>query len=126
MLRWVPGIVAALVANAFPLSRESAIRASLEHMGRMMDEGWNVVIFPEGEQRIGQPMLPFQSGTGMLGVESRTPVVPVHIVRERARGILPGSWRARVSVRFGAPLTFPPGTSYIDATQAIEDAVKAL
>ena len=56
------GIVAALVANAFPLSRESAIRASLEHMGRMMDEGWNVVIFPEGEQRLGQPMLPFQSG----------------------------------------------------------------
>ncbi len=56
-----------------------------------------------GEQRLGQPMLPFQSGTGMLGVESRTPVVPVHIVRERVRGILPGSWRARVSVRFGAP-----------------------
>ncbi|MDD9985442.1 MAG: 1-acyl-sn-glycerol-3-phosphate acyltransferase [Spirochaetaceae bacterium] len=123
--RW-RGILAALVANAFPLSRESAVRASLEHMGRLMDEGWSVVLFPEGEQRLGQPMLPFQSGTGMLGVESRTPVVPVHIVRERPRGILPGSWRARVSVRFGAPLTFPPGTSYIDATQAIEDAVKAL
>jgi long-chain acyl-CoA synthetase len=123
--RW-RGILAALVANAFPLSRESAVRASLEHMGRLMDEGWSVVLFPEGEQRLGQPMLPFQSGTGMLGVESRTPVVPVHLVRERARGPLPGSWRARVSVRFGAPLTFPPGTSYIDATQAIEDAVKAL
>ena len=116
------GIFAALVANAFPLSRENAIRASLEHMGRLMDEGWSVVIFPEGEQRIGRPMLPFQSGTGMLAVESHTPVVPVHLVSE-AR---PRRLRTRVAVRFGAPLTFPPGTSYIDATQQIEAAVKAL
>ena len=123
--RW-RGILAALVANAFPLSRDSAIRASLQHMGRLMDEGWSVVLFPEGEQRLGGPMQPFQSGTGMLSVESRTPVVPVHIVKERPRSLLPGSWRARVSVRFGAPLTFPPGTSYLDATQAIEDSVRAL
>ena len=116
------GIFAALVANAFPLSRENAIRASLEHMGRMMDEGWSVVIFPEGEQRIGKPMLPFQSGTGMLAVESHTPVVPVHLVSEPRRR----RFRTRVAVRFGAPLTFPPGTSYIDATQQIEAAVKAL
>ena len=115
------GIVAALVANAFPLSRESAIRASLEHMGRMMDEGWNVVIFPEGEQRIGQPMLPFQSGTGMLAVESHTPVVPVHLVSAPDGGLRP-----QVEVRFGPALRFPPGTSYLDATSRIEAAVKAL
>jgi long-chain acyl-CoA synthetase len=116
------GIFAALVANAFPLSRENAIRASLEHMGRLMDEGWSVVIFPEGEQRVGRPMLPFQSGTGMLAVESHTPVVPVHLVSEPRRR----RFRTRVAVRFGAPLTFPPGTSYIDATRQIEAAVRAL
>ena len=90
--RW-RGILAALVANAFPLSRDSAIRASLQHMDWLMDEGWSVVLFPEGEQRLGQPLQPFQSGTGMLS---------------------------------GAPLTFPPCTSYIEATEAIEAAVKAL
>ena len=115
------GIVAALVANAFPLSRESAIRASLEHMGRMMDAGWNVVIFPEGEQRVGQPMLPFQSGAGMLAVESHTPVVPVHIVSQPGGGLRP-----QVSVRFGPALRFAPGTSYLDATARIAAAVKAL
>ena len=72
-------------------------------MGRLMDEGWSVVIFPEGEQRIGGPMLPFQSGTGMLAVESHTPVVPVHLVSEARRR----RFRTRVAVRFGAPLTFP-------------------
>ena len=110
--------MAALVANAFPLSRESAIRASLE---QMMDEGWNVVIFPEGEQHLGQPMLPFQSGTGMLAVESRTPVVPVHLVRGPGGGL-----RSRVEVRFGRALRFAADTSYVDATRRIEAAVKGL
>ena len=109
------GIVAALVANAFPLSRESAIRASLEHMGRMMDEGWNVVIFPEGEQRIGQPMLPFQSGTGMLAVESHTPVVPVHLVSPPGRRAAPpggGAFRAGAALRpRHLPTSTPPPAS---------------
>ena len=87
-----------------------------------MDEGWSVVIFPEGEQRIGAPMLPFQSGTGMLAVESRTPVVPVRLVSKPRRR----RFSTRVAVRFGAPLTFPPNTSYIDATKQVEAAVKAL
>ena len=55
-------------------------------------------------------------------IESRTPVVPVHSVRERDRRLVPGFWR--VSVRCGAPLTFPSGFSYLDATQAIAAAVR--
>ena len=82
------------------------------------------VVFPEGDQQLGKPLLPLQNGTGMLSVESRTPVVPVHSVTERGRRLVPGFWRARVSVRCGAPLTFSPGISYLDATQAIAAAVR--
>ena len=46
------GFLASLLANAFPLSRDTAIRASLEHIGRLLDGGWSVVIFPEGDQRV--------------------------------------------------------------------------
>ena len=66
-------------------------------------------------------MLPFQSGTGMLAVESHTPVVPVHLVSPPDGGLRP-----RVEVRFGPALRFAPGTSYLDATTRIEEAVKAL
>ena len=34
--------------------------------------------------------------------------------------------RGSIEIRFGAPLNFPPGTDYQDATAAIEDAVKSL
>ena len=123
------GVMASLIVNAFPLSRDTAVRASLEHLGGLLDEGWSVAIFPEGDQRVGEEMLPFQSGTGLLGVECRTPIVPVHLVNEgnprqgRSRFF---PWRDSVSVRIGKPLTFPPNTSYIEATAALEAAVKAL
>ena len=122
------GILSSLVANAFPLSRDTAIRPSLEHLGSLLDRGVSVGIFPEGDQRVGEEMLPFQSGTGLLGVECRTPVVPVHLVSQgRPRqGPLRFLRRETVSVRFGRPITFSPRTSYAEATSAIEEAVKAL
>lgn len=123
--RWLGG-VAALVANAFPLSRETAIRASLEHLGSLMDAGWSVVLFPEGEQHLDQPMLPFQVGTGMLAVESNTAVVPVHLISLNRRGSKWFPLREGVEIRFGEPITFAPGTSYEEATQTIEDAVRNL
>ncbi|PKB62026.1 MAG: hypothetical protein BZY79_00860 [SAR202 cluster bacterium Casp-Chloro-G4] len=123
--KWL-GTAAYVVANAFPLSRENAIRPSLEHLGHMMDSGWNVVIFPEGDQHVGQPMLKFQSGTGLLCVESNTPVVPVGLTCTKRRGSRWFPFREHVTVQFGKPITFTPGTTYEEATRGIESAVREL
>ena len=125
--RWL-GILAALIGNAFPLSRDTAIRPSLEHLGSILDRGWNVGIFPEGAQYVGQPMLPFQTGTGLLAVDCRIPVVPVLLVNHgrppRGRFRLPS--RESISVRIGTPLLFSPSTTYAEATEQIEEAVRCL
>ena len=125
--RWV-AVVASLVGNAFPLYREGAIRPSLEHLGSVLDRGWNVGLFPEGEQYVGQPMLPFQTGTGLLAVDGRVPVVPLRLVNHgKSRGGIAGpKSREAVSVRFGKPLVFPPGTDYAEAIRKIEEAVRSL
>ena len=125
--RWL-GILASLVVNAFPLSRDTAIRPSLEHLGGLLDQGWNVGLFPAGEQMLSQAMLPFQSGIGLLAVECRTSIIPVRLVNQRQPrpGLLRLGDREAVSVRIGAPLTFPPGTSYMEATDRIEQAVRSL
>ena len=124
------GVVASIVANAFPLYRDTAIRPSLEHIGRLLDAGWNIGIFPEGDQRVGEEMLPFQSGSGLLGVECRTPVVPVRLEsgmpRPRKVRVEMLPWREPVTVRIGAAITFAPGTSYAEATSVIEEAVRTL
>lgn len=70
----------------------------------------------------------FKSGTGLMAVELGVPVVPVHV--EGTREVLPKDAalprRGRVSVRFGKPMTFAPDASPLDATHAIEAAVRGL
>ena len=123
--RWI-GVAVSLVANAFPIYREGGIRPSLEHLGSVLDRGWNVGIFPEGDQQVGQPMLPFQAGAGLLAVDGRVTVVPLRLVNHgRSKRGLTGN-RESISVRVGKPLRFTPDTSYAEATQRIEEAVRAL
>jgi len=130
------GIFSAILANAFPLAREGAIRRSLELLGARLDRKFSVLIYPEGKLTIGGPTQPFKSGTGLIAVEGGTPVVPMklkignvsildHWDRkwDRARS---NGWRGDVEVVFGDPLYFPAGTPAVDATNKLQAAVAAL
>lgn len=123
------GFGASLLGNAFPFAKEgSGVRESLEAVAKMLDEGWNVLIFPEGKLTVIGPMQPFKSGTGLLAVETGVPVLPMRIDVLRP-GFYEGKWlphpRARVRVNIGAPVTFAPGTSYSEATKILENAVRS-
>lgn len=130
------GIFSAILANAFPLAREGAIRRSLELLGARLDRKFSVLIYPEGRLTIGGPMQPFKTGTGLIAVEGGTPVVPMklkirnvsvldHLDRawekDRANG-----WRGDVEVVFGDALYFPAGTAAGVATAQLQAAVAAL
>jgi long-chain acyl-CoA synthetase len=130
------GIFSAVLANAFPLAREGAIRRSLELLGARLDRKFSVLIYPEGKLTIGGPMQPFKSGTGLIAVEGGTPVVPMRLKirsvsiidhldrrweKERANG-----WRGDVEVVFGDPLYFAALTDPNEATKRIEAAVSSL
>ena len=117
-----------LLGNGFPLAREGSVRPSLENMGKVMDNGWSVLIYPEGELTVGGPIKPFMNGAGLVAVEGRIPVVPLrlHIHKLGSPTRFPFLRRGSIEVRFGEPLSFPPGTDYQDATAAIENAVKSL
>ena len=117
-----------LLGNGFPIAQEGAVRPSLENMGKILDNGWSVLIYPEGELTVGGPIKQFMNGTGLVAVEGRLPVIPIklHIGRLGAPVRFPVLKRGSVEVRFGEPLTFSPGTPYQEATQAIEQAVRAL
>ena len=117
-----------LLGNGFPISQQGAVRPSLENMGKILDNGWSVLIYPEGELTVGGPIKSFMNGTGMVAVEGRLPVVPMklHINRLGSPARFPILKRGSVEIRFGEPMTFAPTTAYQDATNAIEDAVRAL
>jgi len=130
------GFASSILANAFPLAREGAIRRSLELLGARLDRQFSVLIDPVGKLTIGGPMQPFKSGTGLIAVEGATPVVPMKLKItkvsvldhgdkkwDRARS---NGWRGDVEVVFGDPLYFPAGTPTNDATAKIQSAVAAL
>ena len=121
------GIANVLLGNAFPFAREGSIRASLEHLGWLLDTGWSVLIYPEGG-RFSEDMQPFKSGTGLIAVESRTPVVPIRVTLHKATIFDGGRLlaRGRIDVSFGEPIVFPRGADYFQATARLESAVRKL
>jgi long-chain acyl-CoA synthetase len=121
------GFLSAFLGNAFPFDRYNALRPSMEYLGKLLDDGWNILIFPEGDL-YKQGIQPFKSGTGLIATEAGTPVVPVglRVVTAGRLEVPGGPRRSEVVVRFGAPLTFPRGTTPAAATLAIETAVRAL
>ncbi|MCE2465769.1 MAG: 1-acyl-sn-glycerol-3-phosphate acyltransferase [Dehalococcoidia bacterium] len=121
-------LVNPLLGNAFPLAKEGSVKPSLENMGKIMDNGWSVLIYPEGELTLGGPIKPFMNGTGLVAVEGGIPVVPLRldILKLGVPTRFPVLRRGKVEVRLGEPMTFPPGTDYQEATSAIEGAVRSL
>ena len=63
-----------------------------------------------------------------MAVEGRIPVVPLRLRIDRmgSPARFPILRRGRVEVRLGQPLHFPAGTDYMQATAAIEEAVRGL
>src|SRR5918999_2364930 len=93
--------------GAFPVRRGDSDEESVETARRLLAGGKPVVIFPEGSrQRIGSLGSP-RRGVGRLALETAAPVVPIAVKgTERARR----GWLikpVKVSIRCGAPLTFP-------------------
>jgi long-chain acyl-CoA synthetase len=94
--------------NVFPLPRKSGFRRSFAYAGESADQGFNLLVFPEGKRTEDGRMDEFMAGTGLLVKELGVTVVPVRIEglyelklrgRRRAR-------RGEVTVTFGEPVEF--------------------
>ncbi len=119
---------AALLYNAFPIpQRELGTRRTMRYMGSLMDKGWCVLIFPEGDRTHAGELLPFRPGTAMLASQTRVPIVPVRLEGLERVFNREAHWpsHGKIKVSLGAPLTIE-GDDYTAETKRIEDAVRAL
>jgi long-chain acyl-CoA synthetase len=99
---------ATLLFNLFPLPQTRGFGGSLKYMGRLADDDFNILIFPEGGHSKDGTMQPFQLGLGIMVKELGIPVVPIKISGTR-EVLPPGSSvpkRGKVTVTFGTPLRF--------------------
>jgi long-chain acyl-CoA synthetase len=122
--------LATLLFNVFPLPQFSGFRESFRFAGESVDRGYSVLVFPEGEVNNSEDgrMAPFQSGIGLLAENLGIPIVPMRLdgvwqmKRERRRLAHIGE----ITVRIGAPVTFPPGMSSDEIPRRLESLIRSL
>jgi long-chain acyl-CoA synthetase len=114
--------------NAFPLpQRHAGAGETIRYMGELVEQGWSILIFPEGDRTATGEMLPFQPGVGMIAAQLRLPVVPVRIVGLEKVLNREAKWPSfgRVQVKFGKALKLE-GESFADLARQVEQAVRSL
>jgi long-chain acyl-CoA synthetase len=120
--------LAALVFNAFPLpQREAGARQTLRYMGELLENGFSVLIFPEGHHTDTGEIDRFRPGIGMIASRLDVPVVPVRL--EGVDRVLHSGWHmarpGHVRVTFGSPMRLT-GDDYEGLAKQVEDAVRRL
>jgi 1-acyl-sn-glycerol-3-phosphate acyltransferase len=119
--------VFALVLNAVPIERRRVDRLSANRLAALLEQGWSLVIFPEGGRSPDGWGQPHRAGAAWLAARTGRPVVPIYI--EGTHRILPrhggriSPGRTRVS--FGRPLQAGSLGSR-DLAERIERAIEAL
>jgi long-chain acyl-CoA synthetase len=118
-------LVAGLGFNAFPFSQRELVMSTLTHSGRLVDEGWSLLIFPEGRRMETEEIGIFKPGIGFMAVSLRVPVIPIFIggtirVLPKGRAI---PKRGPVRIVFGEPMMFSRSYSYEKSTEEIKQSV---
>jgi 1-acyl-sn-glycerol-3-phosphate acyltransferase len=126
---WWRSAATALVFNAFPIERAGS-RKGTGTARKLVEEGWSLLVFPEGTRSRDGWMQRFRHGASRLAIELELPVVPIAIrgayaAMPRGRG-WPRRGRFPVSVRYGRPIFPEPGEDFRALSRRIFDGVSQL
>ena len=128
MKRRLTYLLAAAFFNVFSLPKQSGFRRSFGYLGEAMDQGWSVLVFPEGEETKDGLLQPFRTGAGLLVSELNVPVIPIkldglfEIKQRRQYFVRPGT----VSVTFGEPIQFSADETPQQIIRRLESQVAGL
>src|SRR5262249_11609258 len=121
-------LLVVIVFNVFALPQKSGFRRGFAFAGDSVDQGYSVLVFPEGRTTEDGRMNPFMRGIGLLTGNLALPVAPIKIdglfdlTEQRRYFSRPGT----VTVTFGEPVSFERGTDPARITQELEDRMRAL
>ncbi|MXW94920.1 MAG: 1-acyl-sn-glycerol-3-phosphate acyltransferase [Acidimicrobiaceae bacterium] len=122
------GATAALVMGAIPIERARVGRRSADLAAGLIDDGWSLLIYPEGGRSPDGWGQPFRGGAAYLSVRCGVPVVPIHVggtgsILRKGRTM---PQPAEATVTFGTPMRPEDDERAPRFASRIEDAVTAL
>jgi long-chain acyl-CoA synthetase len=114
--------------NVFPLPQHSGFRRSFAFAGELVDRGWSVLVFPEGQLTRDGRTGPFRAGIGLLAARLRVPVIPLRLEGIFERKAAGKRWArpGQIKVAIGAPITFNESDSAEEIARILEQRVSAL
>ncbi len=119
-----------LMLNTYPFAREGSIKKSLKYTGKLIDRGWNIILFPEGGRSQSGEMKPFKTGIGLIVEEMKADVIPIKIqgnYKIMPKGtFIPKPGKIQVKIGKKIPYQDLKGKSYIEITKMLEKKVKEL
>jgi long-chain acyl-CoA synthetase len=117
-----------LIFNVFPLPRRAGFRKSFAFAGNLIDRGWSVLVFPEGERSRTTSMNPFRSGIGLLATRLGVPVLPMRMDGVAERRAAGKHWAppGEVKVSIGEPIRFEEGVPAEEIARVLEKRVADL
>lgn len=120
---------ASLFVNIFPFPKQKGFKRNIEYAGELLDKGWNILFFPEGEHSKTGKLQPFRAGIGWLAKEMRCPIVPIkHLGMEK---IMAGDEHqlpkfGRVAIKIGKPVKLDYTKSIPALTSEIQEIIEKM
>ncbi len=125
---WWRALGSSILFNTFPIDRRGGSMATTPR--EVLDDGWSLLIFPEGTRSPDGWTQHFRMGAAFLSHTYDVPVVPIahrgtFAAMPRGQN-WPSRGRRQLTIRFGEPLRPKPDESVRDYAPRIKDAVAAL
>ena len=122
------GTAAALTLGAIPIERSKVGRRSADLATELIDDGWSLLIYPEGGRSKDGWGQPFRGGAAYLAIRCGVPVVPIYLsgtgrILRKGR-TLPTP--AQTTVIIGSPVEALPDETSRSLATRIEASVSAL
>ena len=127
---WWRQAFTALVYGAFPIDRSRGGRGAVDKARELIEDGWSIVVFPEGTRSQDGHVQRFRHGASRLCLEHGVPAVPIAILgayQAMPKGrFWPQAGRPTVTLRYGAPLYPIEGETHQDLSRRMAQAVAQL
>ena len=124
----VSGAISALAIGAVPIERTKVGRKSADMARDLIDDGWSMLLYPEGGRSPDGWGQEFRGGAAYLAIRCNVPVVPIHLqgtgrILRKGRTLPRPS---RTTVTFGDPLTAGRDENARSFAARLQAAVAAL
>ena len=107
--------------GAFPLRRGGMNRDALRFAEKWFDRGKALIVFPEGRRSMEAQIVDAFSGSALIAVRNRVPILPVGIYgTEKITGLTWWLRRPKITVNIGRPFNLPSVNGKITKEQLAE------